>query len=332
MKFSVRFNNDLPAERFIHMAALAEEVGFDQIWVSNDLFWQSAPVLVAAAARITSRIALGIGVFNPVSVHPAEIAMAASSLQEVSGGRFCLGLGAGADEFLGWAGLAGGPPVARTERAIKALRALFAGDAPEGWRPEGHLRTGPVSVPIYIGAMGPRMLHLAGRLADGALPLLLPPERYRFAAQQINDGARDSGRDPDAIDVAACIWCSIDGDKARAKRALASKIAYYGASFSPDLLGAASLTVPDFGSIQQAMSDGDTERATDLVTPAMLSLGVAGDAGEVVEAAARLVAAGARHISFGPPLGPDPEQAVQSLGKKVLPEIVKASRREPGLP
>ena len=321
MKFSIRFNNDLPAERFIHMAALAEEAGFDQIWVSNDLFWRSAPVLVAAAARVTSRIALGVGVFNPVSMHPAEIAMAASSLQEVSGGRFCVGLGAGADEFLNWAGLAAGPPLSRTERAIKDLRALFAGDAPEGWPTEGHLRTGPQSVPIYIGAMGPRMLHLAGRLADGALPLLLPPERYAYAAGQIIEGARESGRDPDSIDVAACIWCSIDGSKARAERALASKIAYYGASFSPDILAGVSLTVLDFRSIQEALSNGDTERASDLVTPAMLSLGVAGGVDELVEAGARLVAAGARHISFGPPLGPDPEQAVSALGANVIPAL-----------
>jgi 5,10-methylenetetrahydromethanopterin reductase len=198
---------------------------------------------------------------------------------------------------------------------------LFAGDAPEGWRPEGHLRTGPLSVPIYIGAMGPLMLRLAGRLADGALPLLLPPERYLLAAAHITEGARNSGRDPDSIDVAACIWCSIDRNKARAKRALASKIAYYGASFSPDLLAGASLAVSDFGSIQQAMSSGDAERATDLVTPAMLRLGVAGGVDEIVEAGASLIAAGARHISFGPPLGPDPDQAVAALGKQVLPVL-----------
>ncbi len=321
MKFSVRFNNDLPPERFIRMASLAEDVGFDQIWVSNDLFWQSAPVLVASAARVTNRIALGVGVFNPVSMHPAEIAMAASSLQEVSGGRFVLGLGAGADQFLQWAGLTADPAVSRTERAIRQLRALLAGDVPDGWRPEGRLRTRPASVPIYVGAQGPRMLQLAGRLGDGALPLLLPPQRYQFAVAQINEGARLSGRDPAALDVAACIWCSIDTNKASAQRALASKIAYYGASFSPDLLERVSLTLDDFRAIQQAMSNGDVGRATDLVNPAMLSLGVAGGVDDVIEACAGLVGAGARHISFGPPLGPDPVQAIITLGAKVVPAL-----------
>jgi 5,10-methylenetetrahydromethanopterin reductase len=321
MKFSVRLNNDLPVDRFIHMAALAEDAGFDQIWVSNDLFWQSAPVLVAAAARVTSRIDLGVGVFNPVSMHPAEIAMAASSLQEVSGGRFCLGLGAGADQFLEWAGLTADPPVPRTERAIKQLRALLSGEVPEGWPDEGRLRTGPVSVPIYLGAMGPQMLRLAGRLADGALPLLLPPERYQFAVAQIAEGARLAGREADSLDVAACIWCSIDADEARAKRALASKIAYYGASFSADLLKGVSLTRLDFRPIQHAMANRNGERAVDLVTPTMLSLGVAGGVDEVVEACASLVASGARHISFGPPVGPDPERALAALGAKVLPAL-----------
>lgn len=324
MKFSVRFNNDLPAKRFIRMAALVEEAGFDQMWISHDLFWRSSPVLVAAAATVTSRIALGVGVFNPVSMHVAEIAMAASTLQEVTGGRFCLGIGAGANQFLEWAGLAADPPVSRTERAIRELRALLSGEAPAGWRAEGRLRTGPVSIPIYVGAMGARMLYLAGRFADGALPLLFPPKHYSIAAAQIAAGARREGRDPESLDVAACIWCSIDADEAKAKRTLAAKIAYYGASFSPDLLERASLSLADFSPIQHALLRGDTESATDLVTPAMLSLGVAGNVDEVAEACAGLVAAGARHISFGPPLGPDPERAVAALGAKVLPALSAA--------
>lgn len=328
MRISLRVNNDLPAERFVRLAALAEEVGFEQIWVSNDLFWRSAPVLLTAAAKATRRIALGVGVFNPVSMHVSEIAMAAASLHEVSNGRFRLGIGAGADEFLQWAGLAAGPPVARTRRALVELRALLAGVAPTGWRSDGWLRTGPAPIPIYVGAMGPRMLNLAGELADGVLPLLFPPEHYVAAAQQIRDGARRAGRDPASLDIAACIWCSLDADGAKARRALAEKIAYFGSSFSPYLLARTSIAPDDFRPIRTAMSNRDIERAIKLVTPAMLGLGVAGTSADVAERCTALIGAGARHISFGPPLGPDPERAVATLGREVLP-ILRAAWEDP---
>jgi 5,10-methylenetetrahydromethanopterin reductase len=305
MKFSVRFNNDVSPAAFVRLAALAEERGFDQIWVSNDLFFHSATVLVTAAARATSRIALGVGVFNPVSMHASELAMVAASLSELTEGRALLGIGAGADRFLQWAGLRFDPPVARTEKAIAEIRALLAGGAP--WESEGRMRipTGPV--PIYVGAMGPRMLRLAGRVADGALPLLFPPSHYRIAAAQIAEGAEAAGRDPRAIDVAACIWCSISGDAQRARSVLAEKIAYYGPSFSPDLLARAGLAQSDF-------KGGE-------VTPRMLSLGIAGGAEEVLAACSGLVADGARHISFGPPLGPDPEAAIRILASDVIPSL-----------
>ena len=166
----------------------------------------------------------------------------------------------------------------------------------------------PVSpVRIYVGAMGPRMLRMAGRVADGALPLLFPPSHYRVAAAQIAEGAASVGRDIAAIDVAACIWCSISTDGERARAVLAEKIEYYGPSFSPDLMARAGLRVSDF--------------AGGAVTPQMLALGVAGGPEDVVGACARLIASGARHISFGPPLGPDPEEAIRVLASEVIPAL-----------
>lgn len=321
LRTSVRFNNDLIAGQFVRMARLAEDLGFDQVWISNDLFWRSAPVLLAAAARATRSISLGAAVLNPVSMHVSEIAMTAASLDELSGGRFLLGIGAGADEFLGWAGLETRGPLSRTRRALVELRALLSGEAPSGWRPEGHLRTGPTRVRIYVGAMGPQMLGMAGELADGALPLLFPPEHYPLASQQVLDGVRRAGRDAKSVDVAACIWCSIDDDRTAAEQALAAKIAYYGASFSPYLLARSSLSVDDFRLIQQAMSDGDVDRATGLVTPRMLGLGIAGNARDVADRCTRLVDSGARHISFGPPLGPDPERALALIAREVVPAL-----------
>lgn len=321
LRTSVRFNNDMTAEQFVRMARLAEDLGFDQVWVSNDLFWRSAPVLLAAAARATSSISLGAAVLNPVSIHVSEIAMTAASLDELSGGRFLLGIGAGADEFLGWAGLETRQPLSRTRKAIVELRALLSGQAPPGWRREGHLRTGPTRVHIYVGAMGPQMLGMAGELADGALPLLFPPEHFPLAKQQVLEGVQRAGRDAKSVDIAACVWCSIDDDRRAAERALAAKIAYYGSSFSPYLLGRSSLSVDDFRLIQHAMSNGDVDGATGLVTPRMLGLGIAGNADDVADRCARLVDAGATHISFGPPLGPDPERALEIIARDVVPAL-----------
>lgn len=329
IRFSIRLNNDVEPDRWLELVTLAESLGFDHIWVSHDLFWRSAPVLVAAAAQRTSRIRLGIGVTNPCSAHPAELAMHAATLQEFSDGRFLLGLGAGADEFLAWAGI--DPvqrPVPRTREALLGIRALLEGGRPAdvpgsgaGWRPEAYLRTEPAHTPIYLGGMGPAMLRLAGEVADGALPLLYPPERFPAALEEIGAGARRSGRELEAIDIAACVWCSIDADVDRARWALAQKIAYYGSSFSAHLLSAAGLSLSDFLPIQRAMSAGDHNLAASLVSPAMLSLGIAGDASEVAARCRKLVDSGARHVSFGPPLGPDPVTAVRQLGEVVLPAL-----------
>lgn len=328
MRTSLRLNNDVPVDRLVEIASVAEAVGFDQLWISNDLFLRSAPVLIGILARATSRIRIGIGVLNPYSIHPAEIAMVAATLQEVSGGRFLLGLGAGAAEFLGWAGIGRPSFLASLRAAVAAIRALLDGGRPAelsgagaGWQPEGYLRTGPAPTPIYLGGMGPRMLELAGEVADGVLPLLFPPEYFPLAAAQVMAGAQRAGRQVESIDLAACIWCSVDEDVDRARRALAVKLAYYGASFSPTLLARAGLSLEDFRPIQAAMAAGAVERATDLVTPAMLRLGVAGGVDELVSRCQGLIEAGAAHLSFGPPIGPDLLGSVRLIGTRALPRL-----------
>lgn len=328
MRTSLRLNNDIPIDRLLEVATVAEAVGFDQLWVSHDLFVRSAPVLMGVLARATSHIRIGIGVLNPYSIHPAEIAMVAATVQEISGGRFLLGLGQGAQEFLGWAGIDRPAPLARTRAAVHAIRGLLAGGRPAemtatgaGWQPEAYLRTGPAPTPIYLGGMSPRMLELGGEVADGVLPLLFPPEYFSEAAAQVRAGAKRAGREMSSIDLAACIWCSIDDDDDRGRRALAAKIAYYGASFSPVLLARAGLSVDDFRPIQAAMSAGEVERATSMVTPAMLRLGIAGGVDELVARCEGLIAAGATHLSFGPPLGPDIVKSVRLIGTRALPQL-----------
>src|SRR5690606_27229661 len=105
MKFSLRLNNDLPLPDYRALAQAAEAVGFDQFWVSNDLFLRSDVVILSVVAMATQRIEIGTGILNPYTMHPAEMAMLAATLDELSGNRFNLGIGAGAGEFLKWVGI-----------------------------------------------------------------------------------------------------------------------------------------------------------------------------------------------------------------------------------
>ncbi len=105
MRFSLRLNNDLPVREYVRLARAAEQAGFDQFWVSDDLFLRAAPVILAAVAAATERIQIGTCILNPYTLHVAEIAMLAVTLDELSDGRFNLGIAAGAAQFLKWRGV-----------------------------------------------------------------------------------------------------------------------------------------------------------------------------------------------------------------------------------
>jgi 5,10-methylenetetrahydromethanopterin reductase len=296
VRFSVRVNNDLSAAELTRLAVAAEESGFDQLWVSNDLFLRSAPAMIAA------------------------------TLQELSNGRFSLGIGAGSVEFLGWAGIDRPAPLATTAQSVSALRMLLGhkdvdSSGLPSWFDEMSVLRFPLvaPVPVYVGAMGPKMLHLAGAVADGALPLLYPPEHFEVAKAQVLKGLSESGRDPASFDLPACFWVSVSPDSDAGRAALAEKLAYYGPSISTVLLAEAGLTPADFGPAAELAQRGESAAA--LIDDRMLRLGIAGGTDDVVARCRILQALGAEHLSFGPPLGPDPATAVRLLGSLVLPAL-----------
>jgi alkanesulfonate monooxygenase SsuD/methylene tetrahydromethanopterin reductase-like flavin-dependent oxidoreductase (luciferase family) len=212
-------------------ARLAERAGFDLIGVQDHPYqrrYLDTFTLLAALATATERVGLFPDVANLPLRHPAMLAKAAASLDLLSGGRFELGLGAGA--FWDAVAAMGGPrrtpgeAVEALEEAIGLLRMLWGGSgarAAEGGspRPERDQRSvrfdgrhyrvagtkpGPAPahpVGIWVGAYGPRMLALVGRLADGWVPSLsyLPPERLPAAQARIDDAAAAAGRDPAAV-------------------------------------------------------------------------------------------------------------------------------------
>jgi alkanesulfonate monooxygenase SsuD/methylene tetrahydromethanopterin reductase-like flavin-dependent oxidoreductase (luciferase family) len=197
------------------LALLTEQVGLDLVSVSDHPYWPhmlDAWTTMSYIAARTERVRVVANVANLPLRPPTQLAVAAASLDALSGGRFELGLGAGAL----WDAIAarGGPrhspgeSVAAVEEAVQVIRALWTpGDAVrfEGrhYRLDG-VEPGPFPVHdsgIWIGAYQPRMLRLTGRLADGWLPSspFLPPEQLQGANLLIDEAAIAAGRSPLAV-------------------------------------------------------------------------------------------------------------------------------------
>lgn len=333
MRFSIRLNNDLSVREYIELVQVAEDEGFDQFWISNDLFLRSAPAIVAALSVVTRRIEIGISILNPHSINPAEIAMFASTMDDLSDCRFNLGLAAGAADFLGWIGLRHSKPLTTIRESITAIRRLQSGEHVSlkgeflNWSDECHLRfDAPRLTPIYIGAMGPRMLELAGELGDGLLPLLYPPEHFYSVKDYVDRGIRKRPEDAAPLDFVGSIWVSLDDDPEVAQRLLAEKIAYYGPGLGELNLKRLGLSRHDFAAIKSTLFDRkDMDTASRMVDERKMNIGIVGGPQDLIERLCPLVEAGMRHISFGPPLGSDRVKAIKLIGKHVLPFFRKES-------
>lgn len=183
----VLYGTEAPAG-LLECVELAEQSQITGIWVGDSpVLWRELYVLLGAAAARSTRIRLGPGVTNPVSRHLSVTASALMTLQELSGGRAVLGLGLGASAV---ATIGARPArLAELEQAVAGLRTLWAGGE-EGLS----YPAGPPAVPIHVGASGPRMLELSGRIGDGCLAVVgLHPRQLEAARACIAAGGAATG-------------------------------------------------------------------------------------------------------------------------------------------
>lgn len=168
-----------PADRLVEAVVRAEEVGLDEVWLADEGVAREPFAVLAAAARETTRIGLAVGITSPLLRHPGALAATASTIDELSGGRFTLGLGVGGGMSLDPFGLVADRPVELLAGAIATARAVLDGrsDDAVGYRRPDHAAP-PRSVPIWVGARGPRLLELAAREADGVFVSGCSPDQH----------------------------------------------------------------------------------------------------------------------------------------------------------
>lgn len=212
---------------------MAEAAGYHSLWVTERYFHEETFSLLGFLAAATNGIKLGLGVANPYTRHPGLLAMAAATLDRISGGRFLLGLGrsdrAVIQDRLGipYAGAR-----STLEEAVGIVRDLLAGDrvTSSGGRfglRHAHLETRPVQseVPIYLAAIGPKALRLAGAVADGViLNAYTPPAYVEYAVGEVRQAAIEAGRGPESIDIACMLVVRLTDNPERIRGDLKRRI------------------------------------------------------------------------------------------------------------
>lgn len=201
------------------LAPLAEELGYSAVWVSEAYGSDAVTVLSWIAAR-TSRIDVGTAVLQIPARTPATTAMTAATLDTLSGGRLRLGLGiSGPQVSEGWHGVRFGSPLGRTREYIHLVRRALSREPLEyeGTHftlplPDGPgkalaltIRPPRERIPVYLAALGPRNLELAGEIADGWLPVFFSPEHAERQLAPLRAGLAKSGRTLDSFDIAPLV-------------------------------------------------------------------------------------------------------------------------------
>ncbi|MGE3326700.1 MAG: LLM class flavin-dependent oxidoreductase [Acidimicrobiia bacterium] len=207
----------------LSFATKIEDLGFDGVWVANERFYRDMWVLLGGIASRTSRVELGTFVADPLTVHPAITAGAAATLAELSGGRVRLGFSSGMTG-LQEMGIRHPSPLTATRLGIEAIRRLWMGETVSLDDPVMQMNDlqlavrSEAPVPIVLASQSPKMLRLAGEVADMAMIATLSlPSTFTTAASWVREGALLAGRSFDIADVVPRIDCSVhvDGDSAR---------------------------------------------------------------------------------------------------------------------
>lgn len=294
-------------EQAIERVRLAESLGYDSTYVTHIAGRDSLTVLAAYAAA-TERIRLGTGVLPIYSRTPAATAQTAATIDELSGGRMVLGVGVSHRLTVeAWYGLSIDRPVAEMREYVGAIRAMFRGEEPpegEKWPTKFRFMGYDVrpELPIYVAALSPNMLRLAGEIGDGVLLWLCDPPYVRdVVIPEVTKGRERAGKGLEGFDIVPAVPAAVTADRdATLERLRGDLVTYLSLPFYRSMLERSGFG-GEIAGFDEGIAAGDVERAKASMSEAMLdSLGGFGGGAEVRGAVERYLDAGATSPGVSP--------------------------------
>ena len=231
----------------IDLIQQAESMGYDSVWTA-EAYGNDAVTSAAWVLAQTSKIRVGTAIMQMPARTPAMCAMTAMSLDQLSGGRFIVGLGASGPQVVeGWHGVPYGKPVTRTKEYIQIMRKIFEREGPvefdgqmyqmpnqsEGTtglgKPLKSILAAATDIPIYTASITPAGLRCAGEVADGVFPVWMDPNKYSVLGDAIEQGFERAGNGKGLkdFDVAPFVTVAMNDDLDAAFDALRPWLALY---------------------------------------------------------------------------------------------------------
>jgi alkanesulfonate monooxygenase SsuD/methylene tetrahydromethanopterin reductase-like flavin-dependent oxidoreductase (luciferase family) len=237
MIIDTEFNSaaQIPSGICLRAAVEAERRGFGCVW-KGESNSRDPLVLLSGMAALTSELRLGTAIYHVFGRSPVTMGIQAATFNEMSGGRLLLGLGVGNGTISGWHGEDFSRPVRLAREYIEIVRAVYSGEkvpdiSGDFYSTRGGFKLAfkPPAAPleIWLAGLGPQMARLAGKLCGGVVINMANGEMISEIADNVRAGAKEAGRDPDAIQIVSKIRVSLHEDVSRARWALKKVLTFY---------------------------------------------------------------------------------------------------------
>jgi 5,10-methylenetetrahydromethanopterin reductase len=312
----------MPPERIVRTARRAEELGFGELWFSEDCFFAGAFAGISAALAATERVPVGLGVASAVTRHPALLAMECATLSRLHPGRFWPGVGLGVPFWLEQMGLMPASPLRAVRDCVESLRRLLAGEELSEQGLFTFDQVGLTHLPqeelrIHLGMVGPKGLELSGAIADGTvLSVLAGVDYVRWARERIAAGAAAADRAAAPHRVVTYVLYSVDADGGVAREAVREATAFYLTAMPDNALSEVYGIQPQ---LQELIAAG--ELARELPAAWLEDLAVAGDPDEAAAKIRALVDAGSDSVCLWLFPLDRAEDVLELTAREVLPRI-----------
>lgn len=325
MEFGIELMPNLRVHELEYYARLSEESGFRYLWVTDHYNNRNAFVVLSALARCTSNIKVGVGITNPFHMNPAVISSAIATIDEMSGGRAVLGIGAGDLFTLRSIGIERRKPLKRVGEAIYIIRKLLNGETVNFDGEIFKFRGAKLSfksrcVPIYVGAQRERMVRLASDIGDGLILNASHPKDVEFALKNVE--LREG------FDFAVCSSFSIDKSRERAIQNAKVVVAFIVSSSPPEVLERHGIDYESVRSVSLALRDafesGNWRCVVDVVSDEMVEeFSISGTIDDVIERIESLEKLGVTQIVVGSPIGREKSKVIRMIGDQIIPHFQK---------